>query len=158
MPTAYSVQDGPMPTHAEAGAAVVPAHALALRTEVGLLRMRETRRVFDVQVHLGALGGGEHDTFVVRAQDVPVLDQGLRTEVVVVLAEQLGTRDPAVWVTRPGVPELHDVDLHWLSATDRAFAELGRPSPEFYAVTRYGWLDVRTGQGRSWKRLRLRPA
>ena len=52
-----------------------------LRTEVGLLRQRETRRVFDTSVHVGTLGGAR-DSWVARRGDVPVVDLALRTDVV----------------------------------------------------------------------------
>jgi hypothetical protein len=31
----------------------------------------------------------------------------------------------------------------------------GRPLDGFYVITRTGWRDVRTGERRVWKRLRL---
>src|SRR3954453_11259094 len=40
----------------------------ALREEVGRLRARESRRVFDPSVHVGILGGGRAG-FVLRAKD-----------------------------------------------------------------------------------------
>jgi hypothetical protein len=125
-----------------------------LRQEVGLLRRRETRRVFDSTVFVGRLGE-ERDSFVVPARDLPVLDVGLRTDVVASLLERTPATWCTVWRTRPGQPELHDEDLAWLAGTAAAFAMHDRALDGFYAITRYGWLDVRTGASRTWKRLRL---
>ena len=128
--------------------------ALLLRREVGLLRERETRRVFDLTVYVGTLGG-PRDSFVVRARDLPAMDPGLRADVVSELLEQTTAEQCTAWVVRAGHPEPHDADLHWLAAARAAFAMHGRPLEAFYAITRYGWRDVRTGRARTWKRLRL---
>lgn len=125
-----------------------------LRTEVGLLRRRETRRVFDTVVHVGTLGG-ECDSFVVRAADLPVVDTALRTEVVASLVDRADATARMLWLTRPGVPEPYDDDLAWLAAAGTAFAMHGRTLDGCYVVTRYGWRDVRTGEARTWRRLRL---
>lgn len=119
-----------------------------------MLRARESRRVFDVAVSVGTLAG-ERDSFVVRAQDLPVVDAGLRTDVVSALVAQTGDHCGFAWLTRPGVPEPHDLDLAWLSAAAVAFGIHGRTLAGFYAVTRVGWLDVRTSEHKTWKRLRL---
>lgn len=125
-----------------------------LRTEVGLLRQRETRRVFDTVVHVGTLGG-DHDSWVSRRQDAPVVDAALRTDVVSALLERTAGLGDTLWLTRAGRPEAYDEDLDWLSAATTAFAQHGRDVGDCYAVTRYGWRDVRTGESRTWRRLRL---
>lgn len=125
-----------------------------LRLEVGRLRERESRRVFDPSVNVGRLAGAR-DTFVVRAQDLPLMDRGLRLEVVGALLEEQEPRETAAWLVRPGVPEPQDADLDWLAATDFVFAAHGVRLTGFYAITRTGWLDVRTGEARVWRRLRL---
>ncbi len=130
------------------------ARTRALRQEVGRLRGRESRRVFDVSVHVGELAG-ERDSFVVRAQDLPAVDVGLRTDVVARLLEGAPPGWDTVWVVRPGVPEPHDLDLQWLAASRTAFGMHARVLAGCYAVTRSGWLDVMTGESRVWKRLRL---
>ncbi len=129
------------------------AHAGLLRLEVGELRRRETRRLFDLRVYVGVLGGARH-CFVARSQDLPVLDAALRTEVVSQLLEETDAAT-AAWITRPGTPEPYDCDLDWLSAAGTAFAMHGRELLSFHAITRYGWRDVRVGESRAWKRLRL---
>jgi len=112
--------------------------ALLLRREVGQLRQRETRRVFDLAVYVGTLGG-PRDSFVVRARDLPAMDQGLRADVVSELLEGSIEDRRTAWIVRLRV----------------AFAMHGRPLDAFYAITRYGWRDVCSGRSRTWKRLRL---
>jgi hypothetical protein len=125
-----------------------------LRTEVGLFRARESRRVFDTSVHVGALGG-PRDSFVERAQDLPAMDAALRADVVAALVDETGDACRQVWLTRIGVPQLHDLDLAWLAAARTGFGMHGRPLDGFYALTRTGWLDVLTGDRHTWRRLRL---
>ncbi|MGZ4437626.1 MAG: hypothetical protein ACXVWU_09660 [Nocardioides sp.] len=125
-----------------------------LRREVGLFRERESRRRFDPAVHVGVLGG-PRDSFTVAARDLPVMDAGLRTDVVTGLLEHAPDDWRDVWVTRPGDPEQHDLDLAWLSAARAAFAAHGRTLATFHALTRTGWRDVVTGETRTWVRLRL---
>ena len=125
-----------------------------LRDEVGRLRLRETRRVFDISVNVGTLGG-ERDSFVVRAQDMPVVDTELRTDVVSALVETTAPTWRTAWLVRPGLPEPHDLDFEWLSATRVAFGIHARTLDGFYTVTRGGWLNVLTGERKAWKRLRL---
>ena len=125
-----------------------------LRREVGLLRARESRRVFDAVVAVGHLGG-ERQGFVVRAQDLPAADAALRTDVMCALLAQVGEGPMSAWLARSGFPDPCDVDLGWLAAGITAFGVHGRALAGFYAITRAGWLDVRTGERRVWRRLRL---
>lgn len=129
-------------------------HTRLLRQEVGLLRERESRRVFDVAITVGELAG-ERDSFVLRAQDVPAMDIGLRIDVVSSLVDQSAPGSISAWLTRPGAPHVHDVDLEWFAAANVAFGMHGRELAGFYAITRAGWLDVRTGEQMVWKRLRI---
>lgn len=119
-----------------------------------MLRAREGRRIFDLTVNIGVLAG-PRDTFVVRAQDLPVVDAALRIDVVSSLVEQTPADAVSAWVTRPGDPHPHDLDMEWLAAVIVGFGIHGRALSGFYAVTRNGWLDVRNGDLRTWKRLRL---
>jgi hypothetical protein len=130
------------------------ARQTLLRQEVGRFRVRESRRVFDLAVHVGRLGAAR-DTFVVPARDLPVMDVGLRIDVASSLVE--GTDDDwrEAWVTRPGTPQVHDLDLQWLAAVSEAFAIHGRTLEGFWVVTRFGWRDALTEEARVWKRLRL---
>ncbi|NUS51074.1 MAG: hypothetical protein HOQ22_08575 [Nocardioidaceae bacterium] len=126
-----------------------------LRVEVARFRQRETRRAFDAAVYVGRLGG-PRDAFVVRAQDLPAVDAALRTDVVAALLEDAPDHWTTAWLARPGLPDLHDDDLRWFAAARTGFGMHDRSLAGFYAVTRYGWLDVRTGERRTWRRLRLR--
>jgi hypothetical protein len=88
-------------------------------------------------------------------------DAGLRFDVVDGLLDAWLLGEPSepgvvcAWITRPGGPELHDRDLGWFAAGTAACEAHGLQLEEFRAVTRTGWLDVRTGERRVWKRLRL---
>ena len=136
-------------------APVSPADVRSLlRQEVGRLRGRESRRVFDAAVHVGVLAG-PRDSFVVRAQDLPAVDSALRTDVLSSLVEQAPPTWRTAWLVRPGVPELHDQDLGWLAAARTAFAIHARRLEGFYVVTRTGWRDALTDETRVWTRLRL---
>jgi hypothetical protein len=50
---------------------------------------------------------------------------------------------------------LHDYDVAWHAAAQRSFGAHEVELLGFRAVTRSGWIDVRTGERRTWKRLRL---
>ena len=133
--------------------------AAALRLEVGRFRLQESRRRFDQAVHLGRVGGSR-ETFVVRRSDAPLMDAGLRAEVVRRLlerfvADESATSSATVWLSRPGVASLHDDDLAWFAAARAAFGSHGHRLEGFYALTRTGWLDVLSGESRTWRRLRL---
>lgn len=119
-----------------------------------MLRARESRRIFDAMVSVGHLGG-ERQGFVVRAADLPAVDAALRTDVISALLEESASNMVTAWVTRPGTPDVHDADLGWMAAAVVAFASHGRDLAGFYAITRAGWLDVRTGERKVWQRLRL---
>lgn len=125
-----------------------------LRTQVGLLRRRESRRVFDTTVHVGVLGG-EHDSFVVRARDLPVVDRAVRIDVLGCLLGHTDAPASTLWLTRAGLPEPYDEEVGWLAAAGTAFPMHGRTLDGCFVVTRFGWRDVLTGQSRTWKRLRL---
>jgi hypothetical protein len=127
---------------------------LLLRREVGRLRARESRRVFHPSVSIGQLAG-ERDSFVVRSQDLPVVDAALRTDIVSAMLESADPLWRTGWWTRPGGVDPHDSDFAWLSATRAAFAIHGRDLDAFYVITRAGWRDVLDGEQRVWARLRL---
>ena len=128
-----------------------------LRLEVGRLRARMSLRRFEASVHVGTLGAGDGTSCPVPSLD-PVLDAGTRTDVLLRLLEEdtAGHGEPAcVRLVRPGEPVLEDDDLAWLAAALRACDTLGRRLDGMWVVTRTGWLDVCTGERRTWKRLRL---
>jgi hypothetical protein len=136
-----------------ASAPVAPRPAL-LRLEVGRLRARESRRVFDSSVHVGVLAG-PRTGFVVRAQDHLAVDTALRTDVVSALLEDSPPEWSTVWLERAGTPEPYDADLAWWAAARTAFGMHGRPVDGCYVITRTGWRDVLTGEVRQWARLLL---
>ena len=133
--------------------------AALLRLEVGRLRTRETHRRFDPVVHVGQLGGPHRRSPVPAGDPVlgHLLDPGTRAEVVSGLLEGLEAVGPSVsaWLMRVGEPVVQDEDLAWLSATTHALGSFGLELEGFWTVTRTGWLDVRSGESRTWKRLRL---
>jgi hypothetical protein len=130
-----------------------PDRHARLRLEVGRLRQRESRRRYDVTVHVGTPGGARC-SLVVPSRQLDDHDRQLRVEILVDMLERAVGADHA-WLTRPGRPDVHDLDLEWLAAATTAFGVHGRPLHGFYAMTREGWLDVRTGERRVWRRLRL---
>ena len=127
---------------------------LLLRQEVGRLRLRERRRLFDASVHVGVLCG-PRTGFVIRAQDLPAVDAALRTDIVSALVEGTPPAWRTAWLQRPGTPEPHDLDGQWLAAVLSAFDSHDRALDGCYALTRSGWRDLRTGESRVWARLRL---
>ena len=131
-----------------------PETASLLRLEVGRLRARESRRVFDAALHIGTLAG-ERDSWQLLAQDLPALDAGLRVDVVCRLLANGDAPGRTAWLVRSGLPELSDRDLAWFAASTAAFGIHAVRLEGFYVITRTGWLDVRSGAGRVWKRLRL---
>jgi hypothetical protein len=128
------------------------------RDAVARLRATERRRLFPLSVHVGVPDGAQRGLEL--AWPVPEeYDAGLRFDVVDALAEGLLAEVPALgaawgWVVRPGVPQPHDQDLAWFAAVSRVFAAHELTMKGFRAVTRTGWLDVVTGESRTWKRLR----
>jgi hypothetical protein len=131
---------------------------LAFRAEVARFRLAERRRLFPLGLHVGAPDGYRHS--LEAAWPWPgSLDAGSRFDLAAGLVDALTTQWPVerpawAWVTRPGVPELHDCDLGWYAATARAFGAYGLAIAGFRSVTRTGWLDVVSGESRTWKRLR----
>jgi hypothetical protein len=116
-------------------------------------------------VHVGAPSG--HRVSAKVPWPVPAgYDDGLRFDLLTGLVERRAAEQPAgdqphgpspvsAWLTRMGVPQPHDEDLAWHAASLRAFAAHGTPLEVFRVVTKGGWLDVRTGERRTWRRLRL---
>ena len=143
-----------MPSDDSVRPSPTPDRRALLRLEVGRLRARESRRVFDSSVHVGVLAG-PRTGFVVRAQDRPVVDAALRTDVLSALLEDSPREWATVWVERSGDPEPYDADLAWWAAARTAFGMHARTLDGCYVVTRSGWRDVVSGEVRQWARLRL---
>ena len=131
----------------------------AFRVEVARFRVAERRRVFPLGLHVGAPDGPQ------RRLEVPwpvprEYDAGLRFDLAdalvdTVVADWREDEPFWAWLTRPGVPEVHDHDLGWLAATTKAMEARQRELAGFRVVTRTGWLDLVSGERRTWKRLRL---
>lgn len=128
---------------------------VALRREVGLFRRSEHRRRFPLGVHAGRLGGPRSSAEV--PWPVPDhYDAGLRLDLLDALLSRESDDTPtAIWLTRPGDVEQHDVDLRWRASAMHACAARGVTLTGFYVVTRVGWRDTETGASRTWRRLRL---
>ena len=147
--------DRPRPLFPSPAAPDLPA---ARRREVGELRAREQRRRHPLEVHVGEPAGWR-ESLELPWPEPAWHDSGLRADMV----QALLSRTPAevvtasCWLIRPGVPELHDADLDWYAAAVRGFGAHDVALAGFRAVTRTGWLDVVTGERRTWKRLRLGP-
>lgn len=110
--------------------------------------------MFDTSVHVGILAG-PRTGFVVRAQDLPVVDTALRTDVLSALLEDSPRAWRSVWLVRAGTLEVYDTDLAWWASARTAFGMHGRRPDGCWVVTRSGWRDVVTGESRQWARLRL---
>jgi hypothetical protein len=126
-----------------------------LRREVGALRARESRRVFDPILYVGHLDG-ERDSFVVRSRDVPAIDRAVRVDVVGALVARVGGDPSMAWLTRPGQPALLDSDVDWMTAAGAGFAMHGRALRGFWVVTPAGWCDAHTGLSQRWRPPRRR--
>ncbi len=154
-----TVPPHPLPSSRAAPAAPLGSGRLAdLRTEVGRFRICEPRRRFPPAVHVGRPAGPRESAALTETKGY---DAGLRADVVSRLLDLLAwdlPEEPAAWLTRPGDLEPQDVDLAWLAASHLAFAMHGRSLASYYVITRAGWLEMRSGQRRVWKRLRLRRA
>lgn len=127
-----------------------------LRLAVHRLRSGERRRRFPAALHVGDLTG-KAATWV--DETGLRMDQALRTDVALELlgrALDAGQAAPAVWLTRPGVPSPHDVDVAWHGPVRRALGALGVEARCVVVVTKQGWYDPLSGDGRTWRRLRVR--
>ncbi|MCH1868339.1 hypothetical protein [Nocardioides sp. CFH 31398] len=135
------------------------ARAAAWREAVLDLRYGERRRVFPTVVHVGRPGGACAGTTVPLHPGVggPPWDHALRADLVGALLDRhRAAAEPWCWLTRTGGVEPHDDDLAWLAAARTAYGEAG-VDLVLAVVTRAGWYEPTTGDGRAWKRLRRAP-
>jgi hypothetical protein len=126
----------------------------ALRVEVGLLRLREHRRLFPAELCLGAYA----DRRITLPLPWPVpgtYDDALLGELTDALWDRWDAPSGATWLLRPGVPDPHDLDVRLTAVTERVAECRGTAPSPFVVVTRYGWVAPRSGESRRWKRLRL---
>jgi hypothetical protein len=135
------------PAVSEASAALLRAEVRRFVTECG------TRRALPTVAHVGRLAA-ERVTIPADAS----YEAGLRADLLTRALERAGA--PArtgVWLTRAGFTTAGDQDLAWLAAADTAFGRHGVTRVPFFTVTRHGWLDVRSGESRTWPRVRPLP-
>jgi hypothetical protein len=125
-------------------------HAAALRMEVRrFATLCGTARALPTLVHVGELAG---DRITIPAD--PSYDAGLRSDVLTrALARSIDERT-SIWLTRGGPLSVGDMDLAWFAAARTAFGRHGVGDPAVHVVTRYGWFDLSTGAGRTWRRVR----
>lgn len=129
------------------------ASRAALRRAVFGLRSGERRRVFPPRVHVGD-PDGHYATYV---DSCDPLDHTLRSDVVAALLRcHPEEQRAALWLTRPGHPVPHDVDLVWMPAAAAAFAEAGEDPAWVAVVTKNGWYEPFGERAAGWRRLRLR--
>lgn len=123
-----------------------------LRGAVLELVESETRRRFPVVLHAGVPGRSAQ-----HVEDPPLADAGARADVALALVRRARTlgAGPFVWLTRPGRPSTHDVDLQWLGPVGWACSSIGEPAG-LVVVTRHGWFDPVSDVRREWRRLRRR--
>ena len=126
----------------------------ALRVEVGALRLRERRRHFPAELCLGSYAGARI-TLPLPWPVPATYDDALLGELVDALWDRRGGPTGTLWLLRPGVPDPHDLDVRLSAVTERAAQCRGAAPSPFAIVTRYGWLEPRSGETRRWKRLRL---
>ena len=128
-----------------------PRAAAAIRLELrAFVAEAGTRRALPTTAHVGA-PGGEHITIDHDTSH----DQPLRTDLVERALDGLETTEGAcVWLTRGGELDLCDADASWFAAARAGFARHGLPLRAFYVLNRTGWVDLVTGERRTWRRVR----
>jgi hypothetical protein len=139
------------------------------RAVLDLVR-EEKRHRFPAVVHLGVPGQahatvlaamcrfGDRRQASLLPEDQRHQDPAHRGDVLGALltAHHRRTRQlPALWITRPGALEMHDVDAAWLGPATRTFAEAGLPL-SLAIITKQGWWDPLSGVRRTWVRVRER--
>lgn len=131
---------------------VAPPLAALLRRAVLDHATSEPRRSYPARLHIGIPGGSQR----VLALEPASIDHSLRTDVVAAMLSRAPSgAEPVVWLTRPGLLDLQDLDAQWLAAALAACGEAGRPLT-MVVVNRHAWRDPRSGTEREWKRLRRR--
>jgi len=129
-----------------------------LRHRVAALRASTVRRTFPGSVEVvGPPEAAGSDLSPTRcAGDGRLLDRGLRVDVLCRLMP-CTPGEVAVVVVRPGHHETPtETDRAWVGAAFAAAGVRGQQLIGVVLVSRWGWLDLLSGQRRSWKRLRIR--
>jgi hypothetical protein len=136
------------------GRAVDDPTALLLHAEVRRLKtLSGRRRAVPSCLNVGTLAGVR---IVVPVAAVgTAYDAGLYADLVTRALDRLDRpADQHAWLTRRGDLAAGDQDLLWQAGAAAALARHGVLDRRFLVVTRRGWLDVGTGEARSWSRMR----
>jgi hypothetical protein len=137
-------------------------HPLAawLHARVLALRASTQRRNFPAAIEVVApgtpAGGGPMTSWIYGAEQH---DHALRVEVLLRLLTDCRLRGVArasLVHVRPGPHEPGDPDLGWAAAAGAASGISGVAVDAVLLVSRWGWLDLASGVGRSWVRPRAR--
>jgi hypothetical protein len=125
-----------------------------LRLEVAHFRERERRRTFDPALWVGSVGR-HRASVAVPSHRLAMVDRQVGAELFAGLLEEAPDGTDTAWLSRSGpvVVELGDVAA--MVAAETAFGSAGRRLAGCYVITREGWVDLRTGERRVWRRLRL---
>ncbi len=110
-----------------------------------------TRRSLPSTCHIGHPGG---DHVVLPDAHDPSLQTDLVARAIEGLLE---TSEVCAWVTRAGDLAITYTDDAWFAAARHGCARHGLPLAAFVVVTRSAWLDLISGEGRTWSRVRARP-
>lgn len=114
-------------------------------------------RVLPLRCWVGEPGGAP-DEDCVRLPEVSAGREtaGLRVDLVERAIDGLERTDGALaWLTRSGDLYAGDEELAWWSAVRTGFARHGLQPVACCLVNRFGWVDLDSGQGRTWKRVRV---
>lgn len=140
------MHSGGMPTGPDPGLDLAARRWLRLR--VGQLRAATQSRTFPTAVEVVG-GPGWTDL------GAPSADHGLRVDLLCRLLAGHGGA-ATVAVIRPGPHERRDEDMAWARAALVAADVVGVSLTTVVIVSRWGWLDLASGEQRTWKRLRVR--
>ncbi len=129
-----------------------PCLSAAVRAELRAFAVAAgTRRSLPTTCHIGH-PGGEHSSWV---QGGGAEAPGLQADLVERAIDGLVLTDGACgWLTRGGELDLADADAEWFAAARCGFARHGLSLPAFFVLNRTGWVDLVTGERRTWTRLR----
>ena len=115
-----------------------------------------TRRALPTCCYVGRPGEPGHDDRVALA-DPGSADTALRTDLVERALDGLLEPETAcAWLTRGGELGATDTEIAWSCAAQTAFARHGLRLPAFVVLTRRAWVDLVSGEGRAWRRVRTR--
>lgn len=109
------------------------------------LRECRGRRLHPTTLRLGHLGGSH-----VPVPEDPVLDPGLRADLVEQVLDGLDAATALGWITRGGALSPGDVDFAWYAAASAAFGRHGTLLRAFYVITPDGWLDLVSDRTGGW--------